>query len=90
MKTSLLLTTIFGLQALAFPAALMNGEVSASELERITELANKIATESKKRQAGLNIVDVGFDAKAQKIDTSGDHAYVSPLDCRVHNLSYGD
>ena len=68
--------------SLAFPAALMNEEVSAAELSRITELADKIAAESRKRQAGLGIVDVGFDAKAQKVDTSGKHAYVSPLPIR--------
>lgn len=77
MKASLLFTTLFSLQALAFPAALLNGDISADELAKITKLADKIASESRKRQNGLNIVNVGFDAKAQKVDTTGSHAYVS-------------
>lgn len=79
MRVSLLVTTLFGVQTFAFPTALMNGDVSAVELSRITQLADKIAAESRKRQAGLGLIDVGFDAKAQKVDTSGQHAYVSRI-----------
>ena len=77
MKSSILLSAIFGLQTLAFPAALMKGDLSADELARITELTEKIASASRKRQLGLNVVSLGFDAKTQKVDISGDHAYVS-------------
>lgn len=76
MKTSVLLTAIFGVQTFAFPA-LLNGNLSAEELSKITKLTEKIASESRKRQAGLNVVNLGFDAKTQKVDISGDHAYVS-------------
>jgi hypothetical protein len=79
MKTLLLFSTFFALQAFAFPSALLRYDLSSVELQRITELADKIATASRKRQAGLDILNVGFDADAQKVDTSGEHEYVSGL-----------
>ena len=79
MKSSFIFSTLFCLQALAFPASLLNGDISAAELQKITDLAEKIAHQSKKRQAGLDILNVGFDAGAQRVDTTGNHAYVCPI-----------
>ena len=77
MKASLASAVLFGVQTLAFPAALINGDLPTEELAKITVVAEKIAAQAQKRQLGLDLVDVGFDSKAQKLDTSGDHAYVS-------------
>ena len=77
MKASLASTVFFGVQSLAFPAALLSGDLPAEELAKITSLAERISVQAQKRQLGLDLVDVGFDAKAQKPDLSGDHAYVS-------------
>lgn len=76
MRASFLSLAAFVLPALAFPSALLKGDISQAELKKITELAEKITSTSQKRQAGLNIVDVGFDAEAQRVDTSGEHEYV--------------
>jgi hypothetical protein len=76
MKASLFLSTVFAFQAFAFPAALLNGGLSAEDLAKITELALNISAQHEKRQLGLGIFEPGFDAKAQKIETTGTHAYV--------------
>ena len=88
MKASLAFTVLFGVQSLAFPAALVSGDLPAEELAKITTLAERISVQAQKRQLGLDLVDVGFDAKAQKPDLSGDHAYVSAfqfLDLSLHS-----
>lgn len=79
MKAPLLLAGLFAIQGFAFPTAMLDGrnDISAEDLARITDLLDTVAVQSKKRQVGLDIIDVGFDAKSQKIDTTGKHAYVS-------------
>ena len=91
MKASLLFSTLFTLRAFAFPSALLKGDISSAELQKITELAEKISTASRKRQLGLNILDLGFDAETQRVDTTGEHEYVRPhpkSDRKHHNHNH--
>lgn len=83
MRVSFLSLAAFVLPAFAFPSALLKGDISGEELQKITELAQKIAHTSRKRQAGLKVLDVGFDAEAQRVDTTGEHEYVCPAWARV-------
>lgn len=64
---------------LAFPAELLRGrDLGLAELTKITELADRISADLKeKRQIGLDIVPPGFDADAQRVDTTGKHEFVS-------------
>jgi hypothetical protein len=82
MKVSLLLSSLFGLQALAFPTlgsvSSKLKDISDEDLAKITELADKISVDIKKRQLGLDLLPVvGFDPVAQKVDTTGQYEYVS-------------
>ena len=84
MKASILCgATLFSLATFAFPANLLDNldkDISAEQLAEITELAAKISNEVQtKRQLGASILPPGFDAKAQRISTTGDHAYVCCL-----------
>jgi hypothetical protein len=76
MKASLLFgATLFSISAFAFPANLLNGDISEEALAEISALAAKITREAKtKRQLG--IVKPGFNADAQRISTTGKHRYV--------------
>ncbi|CAN9323128.1 unnamed protein product [Alternaria alternata] len=83
MKASIFCgATLFSLAAFAFPANLLNNldkDISVEQLAEITELAAKISNEVQtKRQLGASILPPGFDAKAQRISTTGDHAYIAP------------
>jgi hypothetical protein len=76
MKASLLFgATLLSISAFAFPANLLNGDISEEALAEISALAAKITREAKtKRQ--LDIVKPGFNADAQRISTTGKHQYV--------------
>ena len=78
MKVSLLCSaTLFTLAAFAFPANVLNNQLGDEALAEITELAAKITRETKtKRQLGAAILPPGFNADAQRIDTTGRWRYV--------------
>ncbi|KAF7454776.1 hypothetical protein A1F99_020340 [Pyrenophora tritici-repentis] len=78
MKLSLLCSaTLFTLATYAFPANLLNNDLSAEALAEITEIAAKITREAEtKRQLGASILPPGFDADAQRISTTGKWRYV--------------
>jgi hypothetical protein len=79
MKVSVLYSvSLFVSAALAFPANLLNGDISDETLAEINGLVAKIKREAEtKRQLGLGVLKPGFDADAQRISTTGDHRYVS-------------
>jgi hypothetical protein len=67
--------TLFSLATFAFPANVLNNDISEDTLAEITALASKIAREAEaKRQ--VDIVKSRFNADAQRISTSGEHRYV--------------
>ncbi|PZC88200.1 Peroxidase-2 domain containing protein, partial [Pyrenophora tritici-repentis] len=80
MKLSLLCSaTLFTLATYAFPANLLNNDLSAEALAEITEIAAKITREAEtKRQLGASILPPGFDADAQRISTTGKWRYIPP------------
>lgn len=78
MKVSLLCSaTLFTLATFAFPANLLNNDLSDVALSEITELAAKIKQQAlSKRQLGTAILPPGFDADAQRVSTIGQWKYV--------------
>lgn len=79
MKLSILCSaTLFSLATYAFPAALLKGDISDATLAEITALTEKIL--ENQQQDGH--VKRAFNSKAQRIDTTGEHAYVSVLSKR--------
>ncbi|ETS73861.1 hypothetical protein PFICI_14807 [Pestalotiopsis fici W106-1] len=65
--------------ATAFPTSVINSDLSNEDLARINDLAAKISADVKaKRVAGIDAIKPGFDADAQRIDTTGDHAWIAP------------
>ncbi|KAI1522365.1 Peroxidase-2 domain containing protein, partial [Pyrenophora tritici-repentis] len=71
--------TLFTLATYAFPANLLNNDLSAEALAEITEIAAKITREAEtKRQLGASILPPGFDADAQRISTTGKWRYIPP------------
>jgi hypothetical protein len=76
MKASLLCSaTLFSLATFAFPANLIKNDISEDTLAELTSLAAKITQDFETKQQQGN-VKRAFDAKAQRISTTGDHAYV--------------
>ena len=79
MKTSLICSaTFFSLAAFAFPANLLKGDISAEQLAELTGLARRITQEAQKKPQPAHVKRV-FDADAQHVSTTGDHAYVSVI-----------
>lgn len=78
MKTSAITAAaLFGLEALAFPAWLMDRGLPDEEVRRIARIAARIELDAANpRQIGDR--SVGFDAKAQYVSNTGDHAFVAP------------
>lgn len=78
MKFSTLCSvSLFAVSAFAFPANLLNNDISDETLAEITGLVEKVKREADvKRQLGVGIIKPGFDANAQRISTSGEHRYV--------------
>jgi hypothetical protein len=76
MKASLLFgAALFSLATYAFPANLLDNDISDDTLAEITALAARITREAEtNRHAG--IVKRGFNADAQRVRTTGDHEYV--------------
>lgn len=87
MKTSILYTASLCITAaVAFPANLLNnGDISSETLAEINSIVARIEREaaaaSEKRQLGFGLVKPGFDADAQRVDTTGAHQYVSSPPC---------
>ena len=81
MKTSILYTaSLFLTTAVAFPANLLNGDISSETLAEINSIVARIEREaaaSEKRQLGFGLVKPGFDADAQRVSNTGTHRYVS-------------
>jgi hypothetical protein len=80
MKASILCSaTLFSLATFAFPANLLNGDISAATLAEITSLTEKSTRDLEaKRQGGQGgHVRRAFNAEAQRISNTGDHKYVS-------------
>ncbi|KAI4593977.1 hypothetical protein KJ359_008765 [Pestalotiopsis sp. 9143b] len=70
---------LLALRATAFPASALNSDLSEEDLARINDLAAKITADVKaKRIAGIDAIKPGFDADAQRPDTTGDHAWIAP------------
>ncbi|USP80352.1 uncharacterized protein yc1106_07626 [Curvularia clavata] len=80
MKFSTLCSaSLFAASAFAFPASLLNKDISDETLAEITGLVEKIKREADvKRQLGAGIIKPGFNANAQRISTSGEHRYIAP------------
>ncbi|EMD94579.1 hypothetical protein COCC4DRAFT_66246 [Bipolaris maydis ATCC 48331] len=84
MKTSILYTASLCITAaVAFPANLLNnGDISSETLAEINSIVARIEREaaaaSEKRQLGFGLVKPGFDADAQRVDTTGAHQYIAP------------
>lgn len=75
MKVSTLCSATLFTAAFAFPANLLNGDISKATLGEITSLTEKIARDLEiKRQSGR--VKRAFSAEVQRISTTGDHKYV--------------
>lgn len=75
MKSSLLYSaTLFASAAFAFPSNLFKNDISDETLAQITELAANITQTLAKPQ--IANTKRQFDADAQRVDTTGDHAYV--------------
>jgi hypothetical protein len=75
MKASLLYSaTLFASAAFAFPRNLFKNDISDETLAQITELAANITQTLAKPQ--IANTKRQFDADAQRVDTTGDHAYV--------------
>lgn len=82
MKTSILYTaSLFLTTAVAFPANLLNGDISSETLAEINSIVARIEREaaaSEKRQLGFGLVKPGFDADAQRVSNTGTHRYIAP------------
>jgi hypothetical protein len=77
MKASLLCgAPLFSLAAFAFPANLLQNDISQDTLAEITALATKITREAESKPKSGN-VKRGFNAEAQSVSITGEHKYVS-------------
>ncbi|KAH5199459.1 hypothetical protein HBI46_227220 [Parastagonospora nodorum] len=78
MKVSVLCSaTLFSLATFAFPANLLNKDISEDTLAEITALAAKITRDAEAKKNGAN-VKRGFNADAQRVSTTGEHKYIAP------------
>jgi hypothetical protein len=66
---------LFALTTLAFPANLIKGDIDAEALAEITSFVSKITQDMNIKQQG-GPVKRAFDADAQRVSTTGEHAYV--------------
>jgi hypothetical protein len=79
MKTSVICSAaLFSLATFAFPANLLKGDISAEQLAEFTALAERITQEAQKKPQPAH-AKRGFNADAQHVSTTGDHAYVSTI-----------
>jgi hypothetical protein len=79
MRASLICSaTLFPLASFAFPANLLRGDISEDALAEITALAAKIHRDTETKRDSSN-VKRAFNADAQRISTTGKHAYVRTL-----------
>lgn len=79
MKTSLFFSaTLLASSAFAFPAHLLHNDISDETLAQINALVANITENLAKPE--LANVKRQFDADAQRIDITGDHAWV-----RIHS-----
>jgi hypothetical protein len=81
MKTSLFWSASLFASAFAFPASLLNKDISDDQLAEITALAAKVKAEIQSNETRGNVKRLGFNADAQRVDTTGQWEYVriSPL-----------
>ncbi|KAH3905278.1 hypothetical protein HBI56_209750 [Parastagonospora nodorum] len=78
MKVSVLCSAaLFSLATFAFPANLLNKDISEDALAEIAALAAKITRDAEAKQNGAN-VKRGFNADAQRVSTTGEHKYIAP------------
>lgn len=76
MKASLICgAALLPLATFAFPANLLKGDISAEQLAELTALAERITQEAQKKPQPAHVKRT-FDADAQHVSTTGDHAYV--------------
>jgi hypothetical protein len=75
MKLSLIgSAALLPLAAFAFPANLIK-DISAEQLAELTALAERITQEAQRKPQPAHVKRT-FDADAQYVSTTGDHAYV--------------
>ncbi|CAI6339849.1 unnamed protein product [Periconia digitata] len=78
MRVSVLCSaTLFSWATFAFPANLLNGDISEATLAEITSLTQKITRDLEAQRQGSH-VKRSFNAEAQRIDTTGEHRYIKP------------
>jgi hypothetical protein len=83
MRASLICSaTLFSLASFAFPANLLKGDISEDTLTEITALAAKIYRDTEVKRDPSNVKRT-FNADAQRVSTTGKHAYVRTLICHV-------
>lgn len=79
MRASLICSaTLFSLASFAFPANFLKEDISEDMLTEITALATKIYREAEVERDFGN-VKRAFNADAQRVSTTGNHAYVRTL-----------
>jgi hypothetical protein len=79
MRASLICSaTLFPFASFAFPANLLKGDISEDTLTEITALAAKIYRDTEV-QRDLSNAKRAFNADAQRVSTTGKHAYVRTL-----------
>lgn len=79
---SLLVLSCFGLQAVAFPFV-MDSALNSRQLPDVT--AAQILSKARSN-CGAGHVCLTFDAKAQKVSTTGDHAYKKPSSDQIRGM----
>lgn len=77
-SASLFSTVIF-----AFPASLVTKDITPETLAEITALAARIKEQAERSEQVPNVKRGGFNADAQRVSTTGDHAYVSVQRCNT-------
>jgi hypothetical protein len=76
MKTSLLWGASLFASAFAFPASLLANDISDEQLAEITALAEKVKIDLEAKQQHGNVKRLGFNADAQRVNTTGQWEYV--------------
>jgi hypothetical protein len=91
MKISLICSAaLFSLATVAFPANLLKDDISTEQLAELTALAERITKEAERKPQSAN-AKRSFDADAQHVSTTGDHAYVCGiLRSYAFNLAFAD
>lgn len=79
MRASLICSaSLFTAGSFAFPSNLLKGNIGEEALADITALAAKISRDAEVER-GFGNVKRAFNADAQRVSTSGKHAYVCIL-----------